>query len=180
MNTLPAPYFAVRQDLSLSRTMIKAALDFLRGSFRLRLASIFNHRPKQKFSQCNYRSELAKLQEKIKPNCLGLVRKDVERRFHGGHRGYTEGTNLGILCGKVFSAPSVVRQPKLEMAKTRLHRTEESDAKFDGLLHTTVTRDMITQPTTKDEVSATGAKIEVLNSRLFHQEVEIVRLKAIR
>ncbi|MDU4959272.1 MAG: hypothetical protein E6X17_01210 [Sporomusaceae bacterium] len=66
------------------------------------------------------------------------------------------------------------------MAKTRLHRTEESDAKFDGLLHTTVTRDMITQPTTKDEVSATGAKIEVLNSRLFHQEVEIVRLKAIR
>jgi hypothetical protein len=38
----------IRQDLFLSRTMLKAALDSLRGSFRLRLASIFNHGPKQK------------------------------------------------------------------------------------------------------------------------------------
>ena len=38
----------IRQDLFLSRTMLKAALGSLRGSFRLRLASIFNHGPKQK------------------------------------------------------------------------------------------------------------------------------------
>jgi hypothetical protein len=38
----------IRQGLSLSRTMLKAALGSLRGSFRLRLASIFNHGPKQK------------------------------------------------------------------------------------------------------------------------------------
>ena len=37
-----------RQVLSLSRTMLKASLDSLRGSFRLRLASTFNHGPKQK------------------------------------------------------------------------------------------------------------------------------------
>jgi hypothetical protein len=39
----------IRQGLFLSRTMLKAALGSLRGSFRLRLASIFNHGPKQKF-----------------------------------------------------------------------------------------------------------------------------------
>jgi hypothetical protein len=32
-------------DLHLDRTMLPAALDGLRGPFRLRLASAFNHRP---------------------------------------------------------------------------------------------------------------------------------------
>jgi len=34
-----------RQVLHLNRTMLKDIFIFLRGSFRLRLASIFNHRP---------------------------------------------------------------------------------------------------------------------------------------
>jgi hypothetical protein len=67
-----------------------------------------------------------------------------------------------------------------QFIKLLLHRTEEFDAKFDGLLHTTVTKDTIAHLATKEDIAALDSKIDVLNSRLFHQEAEIVRLKAIK
>ena len=52
--------------------------------------------------------------------------------------------------------------------KAVLHRTEELDAKFDGLLHSTAT---------KDAIKRLDAKMDTLNEHLFNQEVDIRLLK---
>ena len=49
-----------------------------------------------------------------------------------------------------------------------IHRTDELDAKFDGLLHTTAT---------KDSISTLNTKFDILNDRLFQQETELRLLK---
>ncbi|MDF2500968.1 MAG: hypothetical protein K0Q77_1682 [Anaerosporomusa subterranea] len=67
-----------------------------------------------------------------------------------------------------------------QFIKILLHRTEELDAKFDGLLHTTVTKDTLANLATKEDIAALDSKFEVLNSRLFRQEAELVRIKAIK
>ncbi len=61
-------------------------------------------------------------------------------------------------------------QENTAFIKALLHQTEELDAKFDGLLHTTAT---------KDAIARLDAKFEVLNSRLFNQEADIHLLKAV-
>lgn len=61
-----------------------------------------------------------------------------------------------------------------------LHRTDELDAKFDGLLHTTATKDSIANLATKEDVSKLEAKIDVLNVRLFNQETDIQLLKKVK
>lgn len=61
-----------------------------------------------------------------------------------------------------------------------MHRTEELDDKFDGLLHNTLTKDAIADLASKDDIASLDAKFEVLNSRLFHQEAELFRIKAVR
>ena len=66
------------------------------------------------------------------------------------------------------------------IAKALLHRTEELDAKFDGLLTTMVTKEAIANLATKEDIAALDSKFEVLNSRLFHQEAELHRLKAVK
>ncbi len=62
-------------------------------------------------------------------------------------------------------------QENTAFIKALLHQTEELDAKFDGLLHTTAT---------KDAIARLDAKFEVLNSRLFNQEADIQLLKAVK
>jgi len=49
-----------------------------------------------------------------------------------------------------------------------IHRTDELEAKFDGLLHTTAT---------KDSIITLNSKFDVLNDRLFQQETELRTLK---
>lgn len=61
--------------------------------------------------------------------------------------------------------------------KALMHRTEELDAKFDGLLHNTVTKETLGRLATKEDIAA---QFEVLNARLFQNEVEVQRLKAIK
>jgi len=57
-----------------------------------------------------------------------------------------------------------------DIIKAVLHRTEELDAKFDGVLHTTAT---------KDGINRLEAKIDALNDRLFNQEADIRLLKKV-
>ena len=64
--------------------------------------------------------------------------------------------------------------------KAVLHRTDELDAKFDGLLHTTLTKDAISHLATKDDIASLDVKLEALNVRLFHQEAELCRLKVVK
>lgn len=64
-----------------------------------------------------------------------------------------------------------------QIIKALIHRTEELDAKFDGLLHNTATKEALDKLATKDDINA---QFEVLNSRLFQNEVEVQRLKAIK
>ena len=61
-----------------------------------------------------------------------------------------------------------------------MHRTEKLDAKFDGLLHNTLTKDAIADLATKEDIASLDAKFEVLNSRIFHQEAELFRIKAVK
>lgn len=58
-----------------------------------------------------------------------------------------------------------------EFIQALLHRTEELDAKLDGLAINTAS---------KEAVADLDAKFEVLNARLFHQEAELYKLKAIK
>ena len=67
-----------------------------------------------------------------------------------------------------------------QIVKALRHRTEELDAKFDGLLTTTATKEAIANLATKEDIAALDSKFEVLNSRLFHQEAELHRLKAVK
>ncbi|MEN6566100.1 MAG: hypothetical protein ABFC57_07340 [Veillonellales bacterium] len=54
------------------------------------------------------------------------------------------------------------------IVKALMHRTEELDAKFDGLLHTTAT---------KDAVERVETKIDILTHRVIAQDGEIQLLK---
>lgn len=61
-----------------------------------------------------------------------------------------------------------------------MHRAEELDAKFDGVLHNTLTKDAIAGLATKEDIASLDSEFEVLNSRLFHQEAELFRIKAVK
>ena len=61
-----------------------------------------------------------------------------------------------------------------------LHRSEELDAKFDGLLHNTPSKDALAMLASKDDIANLDSKFEVLNARLFHQEAELYKIKAVR
>lgn len=71
-------------------------------------------------------------------------------------------------------------QENTDFIKAILHRTDELDAKFDGLLHATLTKDAISHLATKEDVASLDVKIEALNVRLFHQEAELCRLKVVK
>lgn len=64
--------------------------------------------------------------------------------------------------------------------KALLHRTEELYATFDGFLHNTVTKDALLALASKEDIRDLGAKFEVLNSRIFNQEAELFKLKAVK
>ena len=67
-----------------------------------------------------------------------------------------------------------------DFIKAILHRTDELDAKFDGLLHATLTKDAIAHLATKEDTASLDVKLEALNVRLFHQEAELCRLKVVK
>lgn len=71
-------------------------------------------------------------------------------------------------------------QENTDFVKALLHRTDELDAKFDGLLHATLTKDAISHLATKEDIASLDVKIEALNVRLFHQEAELCRLKVVK
>ena len=54
-----------------------------------------------------------------------------------------------------------------KIIKALIHRADEIDAKYDCLLHTTATKDLITN---------LDSKFDVLNNRLFQQEAKILSL----
>ncbi|MCX7781837.1 MAG: hypothetical protein N2491_13205 [Negativicutes bacterium] len=85
-------------------------------------------------------------------------------------------TRLDKIEARLDNLESQVKENS-QFIQALLHRTEELDAKFDGLLHTMVTKETLSTLATKEEINA---QFEVLNSRLFKNEVEVQRLKAIK
>lgn len=65
-----------------------------------------------------------------------------------------------------------------DFIKALMHQTEEIKAQFDGLLHTAVTKEAIAGLASKDDINKVNTKLEVLNSRLFHQEAALHELRA--
>lgn len=67
--------------------------------------------------------------------------------------------------------------------KALLHRTEELDAKFDGLLNTSVTKECLAGLADKNDIAQLdtrmNAKFELLNARIFNNETDIKLLKAV-
>lgn len=67
--------------------------------------------------------------------------------------------------------------------KALLHRTEELDAKFDGLLNTSVTKECLAGLVDKNDIAQLdarmNAKFELLNARIFNNETDIKLLKAV-
>lgn len=71
-----------------------------------------------------------------------------------------------------------------DMIKALIHRTDELDAKFDGLLLTTATKESIAgleaNMATKEDMARAEAKIDSLNVRIYHQETDIQLLKKVK
>lgn len=70
-----------------------------------------------------------------------------------------------------------------DMIKAIMHRTEELDARYDGLLNTTATRESVERLETKiDKILATqitqGESINILALRQLQTEAEVAALKA--
>lgn len=73
-------------------------------------------------------------------------------------------------------------QENTDMIKALLHRTEELDAKYDGFLHTTATKESVERLEAKiDKVLAAqltqGESINILAMRQLQAESEIAALK---
>lgn len=67
--------------------------------------------------------------------------------------------------------------------KALLHRSEELDAKFDGLLNSTATQESLAVLASKRDIAELDAKInvkfEILNDRIYNNETDIKLLKAV-
>jgi len=74
---------------------------------------------------------------------------------------------LGNLEGRLENLEGQVKENN-SFIQALIHRTDELEAKFDGLLHTTAT---------KDSITTLNSKFDVLNDRLFQQETELRTLK---
>lgn len=66
------------------------------------------------------------------------------------------------------------------LIRALMHNMETVNAKVDGLTVSTLTKDVLEQLATKEDIKRLDTKIEVVNSRLFNQEVEIHQLKAVK
>lgn len=66
------------------------------------------------------------------------------------------------------------------LIKALLHRTDELDAKFDGLLLTTVSKEALSNLATKDDIRNLDAKISVLTHHVIQQEADLYQLKQAR
>ncbi len=60
------------------------------------------------------------------------------------------------------------------------HNQEFANAKLDGLVVSTVSKESLTNLATKEDIAVLAANFEVLNARLFQNEVEVQRLKAVK
>jgi predicted nuclease with TOPRIM domain len=81
---------------------------------------------------------------------------------------------LGNVEGRLGNVEGQVKENN-GFIQALIHRTDELDAKFDGLLCTTATKDSIT--TLKNDLKA---DILTLNERLFRQESEMTSLKMVK
>ena len=114
-----------------------------------------------------------------------------QKQLFEGQKQLVDGQNqLVIRVGKIEDNLSELKEKVSDIKEQQdentlligalVHRTEELDAKFDGLLHNTLTKDAIADLATKEDIASLDAKFEVLNSRLFHQEAELFRIKAVK
>ena len=94
-----------------------------------------------------------------------------------GHKQLFDGQNQ--ILNRLDNLEGQVKE-NTDFIKAVLHRTDELDAKFDGLLHTTLTKDAISHLATKEDIVSLDVKLEALNVRLFHQEAELCRLKVVK
>ena len=94
-----------------------------------------------------------------------------------GHKQLFDGQNQ--ILNRLDNLEGQVKE-NTDFIKAVLHRTDELDAKFDGLLHTTLTKDAICHLATKEDIVSLDVKLEALNVRLFHQEAELCRLKVVK
>lgn len=105
------------------------------------------------------------------------VMEEILKQLLEGQKQLFEGQEK--ILNRLDNLEGQVRE-NTDFIKAILHRTDELDAKFDGLLHTTLTKDAISHLATKDDVASLDVKIEALNVRLFHQEAELCRLKIVK
>jgi len=100
-----------------------------------------------------------------------------QRQLFEGQKQLFEGQKQ--ILNRLDNLEGQVRE-NTDVIKALLHRTGELDAKFDGLLHTTLTKDAISHLASKDDIVSLDVKLEALNVRLFHQEAELCRLKVVK
>lgn len=64
-----------------------------------------------------------------------------------------------------------------QIIKVLMHRTEELDAKFDGLLHTAATKDAIAKLATKEDLDAIAEDVSFLVRKAAEHDSAIRKLR---
>ena len=77
-------------------------------------------------------------------------------------------------------ATKVQQDENTQIIKAIRHNTETTNAELNGLKLNTLSKDALSNLSTKEDINKLHAKFEVLNSRLFHQEAELYELKAVK
>ena len=75
---------------------------------------------------------------------------------------------------------NVQQDENTQIIKAIRHNTEATNAEINSLKLTTLSKDALSHLATKEDTNKLNSKCEVLNSRLFHQEVELYELKAVK
>ena len=77
-------------------------------------------------------------------------------------------------------ATKVQQDENTQIIKAIRHNTETTNAELNGLKLNTLSKDALSNLSTKEDINKLHAKFVVLNSRLFHQEAELYELKAVK
>lgn len=114
-------------------------------------------------------------QSRLRRDFIGLRQdqQELRKEFDGLQQGQQAlREDVGSIRGQLNENTALIR--------SLMHNVETVNAKVDGLTVSTLTKDVFEQLATKEDIKRLDTKFEVVNSRLFNQEVEIHQLKAVK
>lgn len=111
---------------------------------------------------------LAKGQQKLEQR--QQVLESGQLKLEEGQQALQE--NIGNITGQLNENTALIH--------AMIHNLEMANAKIDGLVVNTVSKEVLENLANKEDIKRLDTKFEIINSKLFNQEVEIHQLKAVK